>query len=372
MDSTLRAMTGVTALALGLTMVAGCSRAEAPATPAQPAATAASTPAQPSRHHFVKQGAGKIYKRDLLDTELKLSAPMTEGRFTYIDEVWFPGFKVGPHFHHSHAETFYILSGRVEWTVNGETHEMGPGDLVFIPPDTVHSTRVIGNENMRTLMIFQPGGHEIHLEDEQKYTAEQRATPEILELLRSHHDYNPTDALKDVHVAVPPPPPAPGTAGPRGVRPVRKAPYPIKQRFVLHDQGETFTPKDEISTVKLNSEDTDGRYSLLDETWKPGMSAGPHTHQWHAEVFYIKEGQVEWTVGGETQTLGPGDLVYIPPNTVHSTKVLGDKDLKVVFLYNPAGYEYYWRREAQFTPEQREDPQTRQMLEAEQDFHPAK
>ncbi len=360
----------MTALILGLAL-AGCSTMEAPATSARQGAATQTAIAQPSRHHFVKQGAGKMYKRDLLDTELKLSAPMTEGRFTYIDEVWFPGFKVGPHFHHSHAETFYVLSGRVEWTVNGETHQMGTGDLVYIPPDTVHSTKVIGDENVRTLMIFQPGGHEIHLEDEQKYTAEQRATPEILELLRSRHDYNPTDAVKEAQIANPPPPPAPGTQGPRGIRPVRKAPYPIKQRFVMHDQGETFTPKNEISTVKLTAEDTDGRYSLLDETWMPGMSAPPHLHEWHAEVFYIKEGQVEWKVGGETQTLGPGDLLYIPPNTVHSTKVVGDKPLKVVFLFNPGGYEYYWRRQAQFSPKQLEQPETRQLLRSEQDFRPA-
>ena len=190
--------------------------------------------------------------------------------------------------------------------------EMGAGDLVYIPPDTVHSTKVIGDENVRTLMIFQPGGHEIHLEDEQKYTAEQRATPEILELLRSRHDYNPTDAVKEAQIANPPPPPAPGTQGPRGIRPVRKAPYPIKQRFVMHDQGETFTPKNEISTVKLTEEDTDGRYSLLDETWMPGMSAPPHSHQWHAEVFYIKEGQVEWTVGVVMNTTGAAGLSSRP------------------------------------------------------------
>jgi quercetin dioxygenase-like cupin family protein len=319
----------------------------------------------------VKRAAGKNYLRDQMQSEAKLTAAMTEGRVTFLDEIWHPGFDVSPHFHIEHAETFYVLGGQVEWTVSGETHLMGPGDQVYIPPDTPHATRVVGNKDLHILMIAQPGGHEVHLEDEQKYTPEQRAKPDIAELLHSHFDYNSTTMPKTPVVFPPEIVPARGTPGPTGIRPAQPAARPSAHKFALAGKGEIFYPENEISEIKLTSADTDGRYSFADEVWKPSMTVEPHYHESHAEIFYVIDGQVEWTVGGEKQVLSAGDLVYIPPNTVHSVKVLGDKDEHSLMLYTPGGYEYYWRHEAQFTPAQLKEPDTQRIMREEEDFHPA-
>ena len=305
-----------------------------------------------------------------MSSEAKLTAPMTEGRLTYLDEVWNPGFRVGPHFHIEHAEAFYVLSGQVEWTVNGDTHLLSAGDLVYIPPDTIHATKVVGAENVHILMIAQPGGHEDHLEEEATYTPEQRQQKNVLDLLRSHFDFNPTTMPTGVAVPAPPALPPSGGLGARTVRPAQTAPRPAFHRFVMKGKGETFTPEKEASEVKLTSDDTDGRYSILDEIWQPGMAVPPHYHAAHAEVFYVIDGEAEWTIGGETHVVGAGGLVYIPPNTVHMVKVVGDKDEHSLMLYTPGGYEYYSRRDAQFTPEQRKQPDTQRMLRAEQDSHP--
>lgn len=367
------------AVAEAQTTASGVARAERGAAPVTtqdaPSSAWPTAPAHGPKlggHRFVKRGAGKMYPRDGLMTELKLSAADTAGRLTYIDEVWYPRFSVRPHFHLEHSETFYVLSGQVEWTIAGETHVLGAGDLVYIPPDTPHATRVIGDQDMRTLMIYEPGGHEIHLEDEQRYTAEERKRPEVFELLRAHYDFNPTEMWKPAEAPPLPAPPARPTpgSGPRAVRPVYEAPHPVKHRFVTKAQGEAFHMDDEVSVVKLSSADTDGRYSLMDEVWKRGMAVPPHYHAAHNEVFFVMAGRTEWTVGGETQVVGPGDLVYVPAGTVHTVKVIGDEDVHMLFLYNPGGYEYVSRREFQYTPVERKLPAVQEMLRRESDFNP--
>lgn len=53
-----------------------------------------------------------------------------------------PGGAVAPHQHPTH-EFYYVLSGRGDMTVGDETRPVGPGDLVRIPPDTVHSLATV-------------------------------------------------------------------------------------------------------------------------------------------------------------------------------------------------------------------------------------
>ena len=45
---------------------------------------------------------------------------------------------MGRGLHATHCETFYFVSGEVEWTVGGESHRLKAGDAVYIPPNTVH------------------------------------------------------------------------------------------------------------------------------------------------------------------------------------------------------------------------------------------
>jgi quercetin dioxygenase-like cupin family protein len=361
-------------MAAGWACSGGSTPQAASGSAAPPAAAAAAAPSAegpaPARHHFVPHGAGKMYPRDLVSTELKLSGEITDGRYNFIDEIWKPGFVVRPHFHVEHSELFYLLVGQVEWTVGGETHTLGAGDAVFIPPDTVHAVKVVGDTDVRTLMIYEPGDYEEHLDEEQQYTPAQRKEPDVLNRIRANFDFNL--ASPEVLAAVRPAAPlSPGTRHPSpSVRLVATAPQTARPRFAFKGKGEIFAPDRESSEVKLSAADTDGRFSFLDELWRPGMAVPPHFHKRHAETFFVISGQVEWTVGGETRTLGAGDLVYIPPDTVHTVKVVGDRDVQSLMLYEPGGYEYHSRREAAYTPAEQQQPEVRQTLRRLNDFNP--
>lgn len=150
----------------------------------------------------------------------------------------------------------------------------------------------------------------------------------------------------------------------------QSGPKPVKHKFTLKGSGVTIRQDEWVtSEVDLSSEDTEGKYTLLDEVWLPGFYVPPHFHKTHNETFHILEGQVEWTVGGETHVMGKGDTVYIPANTIHTVKVVGTTPVKTLMWYDPAGYEEHMIRQDQYSKQQREDPKIKEELRRLNDFH---
>lgn len=64
----------------------------------------------------------------------------TDGGFLELVSEWIVegGGQVDPHSHPTH-EYYYIVSGRGIMKIGDEEREVHQGDLVYTPPDTVHS-----------------------------------------------------------------------------------------------------------------------------------------------------------------------------------------------------------------------------------------
>ena len=62
-----------------------------------------------------------------------------------------------PHSHDAFEETIYGLDGVTEWTVDGEAHEVGPGDSVCIKRGSVHGFVNRGDTDASFLAIATPG-----------------------------------------------------------------------------------------------------------------------------------------------------------------------------------------------------------------------
>ncbi|MBI3078156.1 MAG: cupin domain-containing protein [Deltaproteobacteria bacterium] len=68
-----------------------------------------------------------------------------------------PGGPPGPYHFHSNVEDVYIiLQGRPRLLLDGEVHDLGPEDVVFIPPGVPHSLSNPGPEEVRLLEIYAP------------------------------------------------------------------------------------------------------------------------------------------------------------------------------------------------------------------------
>jgi quercetin dioxygenase-like cupin family protein len=61
------------------------------------------------------------------------------------------------HSHDAYEETLYGLSGVLTWTVDGETSEVGPGDVLCIPRGVVHRFENRGDVEATNLAIVTPG-----------------------------------------------------------------------------------------------------------------------------------------------------------------------------------------------------------------------
>ena len=69
---------------------------------------------------------------------------------------------------------------------------------------------------------------------------------------------------------------------------------------------------------------TDGGFVELINEFEvaAGGAVFPHTHPTH-EWYFVMSGRGVMTVGDEDRYVAPGDLVYIPPDEVHSLSPVG-------------------------------------------------
>jgi quercetin dioxygenase-like cupin family protein len=75
-----------------------------------------------------------------------------------------PGHTPRPHSHHF-EQIVYIVSGRARFTVGDESVEVGPGDVLLVPPQVEHYAETIGDEACIDLSIFTPRRDEYAAEE---------------------------------------------------------------------------------------------------------------------------------------------------------------------------------------------------------------
>ena len=63
-------------------------------------------------------------------------------------------------------------------------------------------------------------------------------------------------------------------------------------------------------------------------TFPANTEAKPHAHP-NEQFMIVLKGRAKWIVGDEEKLLGPGEVVYNPPNVEHAIEVLGE-DLQVI------------------------------------------
>jgi mannose-6-phosphate isomerase-like protein (cupin superfamily) len=72
--------------------------------------------------------------------------------------------------------------------------------------------------------------------------------------------------------------------------------------------------------------------SLIFVDAPPGRGPSLHQHP-YTEIFITEEGEATVTAGDETRTVGPGDIVIVPPNTPHSFVNSGDGNLRQLDIH---------------------------------------
>jgi quercetin dioxygenase-like cupin family protein len=90
-------------------------------------------------------------------------------------------------------------------------------------------------------------------------------------------------------------------------------------------------------TIKLRSEDTNGRMSVISSVIPAGTGIPTHIHSREDEIFEMTEGELELTVNGEVHVLKKGDMAFLPKGQPHGFKAVQDASMWVTLV--PGGAE---------------------------------
>ena len=82
----------------------------------------------------------------------------TGGAVSVVEAVLPEGLAVPPHRHTHEAEAFYVVRGRMRFTVDGETLEAPAGQFVWLPQGATHGFEVL-EAGTTALIMCTPAGH---------------------------------------------------------------------------------------------------------------------------------------------------------------------------------------------------------------------
>jgi mannose-6-phosphate isomerase-like protein (cupin superfamily) len=118
---------------------------------------------------------------------------------------------------------------------------------------------------------------------------------------------------------------------------------PLRAAIVRPEHVPTIKPLGIDVKVLLSTEATGGALSVLLGWHKPGEGPPDHVHYGQEEIFFIVDGTYELTIGGQTSTVGPGTIVFLPRNTVHRFRNVGEKTACMLDWSVPGGQDHYFR-----------------------------
>jgi quercetin dioxygenase-like cupin family protein len=87
-----------------------------------------------------------------------LSGAQTGGAFTLLEAIVPPETGPPPHAHQREDETFVMVEGSVEFHLEDQVLEAGPGAVVFVPRGAVHHFRNTGDQPAKMLFLYNPAG----------------------------------------------------------------------------------------------------------------------------------------------------------------------------------------------------------------------
>jgi mannose-6-phosphate isomerase-like protein (cupin superfamily) len=97
-----------------------------------------------------------------------------------------------------------------------------------------------------------------------------------------------------------------------------------------------------VMTFLVNSEQTDGAFSLTEYLSKPGNEPPAHVHDREDEFIYVLEGRIDAYIGQEVFSAGQNEGVYLPKFIPHTFRIL-TAQLRMLIWMSPGGLEGYFR-----------------------------
>ncbi len=144
---------------------------------------------------------------------------------------------------------------------------------------------------------------------------------------------------------------------------------------VLQGPGEGELLRTGCSTVvfKVAATDGIGTLSVGEMRLAPGFR-GPNlrSHASTVDSFYVLDGALSLQLGDERVHAGPGSYVLVPPGIVHAFRNESRRDVRVLNVIAPAGFEQHVRDSIVTMAPDAPDPEAVTKVSSRYDFEPAR
>lgn len=129
----------------------------------------------------------------------------------------------------------------------------------------------------------------------------------------------------------------------QAITPVPPAPTAYKRGATLDT---TMFYMGSLMSFLVKSEDTGGRFALMEAVSKPGNEPPPHLHQWEHETYYLLEGTIEFYLADKVLTATAGEAVFIPQGVPHAISLRSPRVRTLVMAQatgeQPVGIDRYF------------------------------
>ena len=106
---------------------------------------------------------------------------------------------------------------------------------------------------------------------------------------------------------------------------------------LFNQQPEVCNVLGDSITLRLTTEQTDGKYSVAEFATPGGVGQPPHTHAWD-ETYLVLEGELNLNINAETTVVGTGGCYQVKAGVVHAPTPNGDF-CRYVMVGQPGGVE---------------------------------
>ncbi|MEW2527081.1 cupin domain-containing protein [Streptomyces sp. NPDC047071] len=228
---------------------------------------------------------------------VKAEAADTEGRFTLLEGG--SGHPV-PSYDRERCDVFvHVLEGELVVDRDGVAHRLTPGMCALLPRGVSHRVHDPSATPVRALYLVAPGARE--------------------EFLRA---------------------PVPGEAPTRRGGAAEGSGDP--DRFLVLERGQARPGRVAMPPafcVKARTEDTEGRFSLLEVVVAQDIPR--HVHHAADEAIYVLEGELAVEYDGRVHTAAEGQFVLLPHGVPHALRPGSTPPPRVLQISAPGGWERF-------------------------------
>ena len=100
--------------------------------------------------------------------------------------------------------------------------------------------------------------------------------------------------------------------------------------------------------VLVSGTDT-GSYEIFLQTGPEGAGPPPHNHPWD-EAFFVLQGRVGFSIGGQDQLASPGTLVQVPAGVTHWFRIAADDTQMLSITSRPGAAALFTELDREVAP----------------------